>query len=97
MISLTVNTVRKRQGIDIIDAQLTIDQGLVQVFIKHTTAGLSTADLDPGTDLDLLDALDALLPDLKWRHPHNPQHAPDHFLSTIIGPAITLPLQSGKL
>lgn len=67
------------------------------MFILHTTASLTTADLDPGTDLDLLDALKNLLPDIQYRHPHNPAHTPDHILSSLIGPSLTVPVESGKL
>jgi secondary thiamine-phosphate synthase enzyme len=65
--------------------------------VLHTTAALTTADLDPGTDLDLLDFLDAITPEIRWRHPHNPAHAPAHLLSSIIGPSVTLPVQDGRL
>jgi hypothetical protein len=41
------------------------------------------ADLDPDTDLDLLDAFDSLVPRLQYRHPHNPAHMADLSLSSI--------------
>jgi len=70
---------------------------LCNLFLIHTTAALATADLDPGTDLDILDALRAMIPKLKYRHPHNPEHVGDHILSTIIGQSLLLPLDNGKL
>jgi secondary thiamine-phosphate synthase enzyme len=97
---LTVATKQKRQVIDIteqISKHLPAGEGMLTVFVAHTTAAITTADLDPGTDLDLLDALKALLPDLPWRHPHNPAHAPDHLLSSIVGPAVSVPFQNGQL
>ena len=63
----------------------------------HTTAALTTADLDPGTDLDMLDAFEAMMPKLRYRHPHNPEHVPDHILSSLIGTGLTLPVESGSL
>jgi thiamine phosphate synthase YjbQ (UPF0047 family) len=54
---------------------------------------LTTADLDPGTDLDLLDAFDAIIPKLNYRHPHDPTHVPDHILSTLIGTSLLLPVK----
>ena len=63
----------------------------------HTTAALTTADLDPGTDLDMLDAFEALIPKLAYRHPHNPQHVPDHILSALIGTSLALPFENEKL
>lgn len=97
---LTIATKAKRQVIDIseeVEKLLGTYDGTVHVFARHTTAALTTADLDPGTDLDLLDALDGLLPDLQWRHPHNPEHAPDHLLASIVGPDVTVPVVQGKL
>ena len=67
------------------------------IFIKHTTAALTTADLDPGTDLDMLDAFAAIMPKLHYRHPHNPAHAPDHIMSSLIGASVALPVSNGKL
>src|SRR5476649_490648 len=67
------------------------------LFVKHTTACITTADLDPGTDLDMLDAFEAIMPKLPYRHPHNPNHTPDHILSSIIGPSITVPIHKGIL
>jgi secondary thiamine-phosphate synthase enzyme len=69
----------------------------LNVFIAHTTAAITTADLDPGTDKDLLDFLKSLIPNLKWRHPHDPSHAPDHLLSSVIGPSVSVPVSHGKL
>src|SRR5271156_5728947 len=74
-----------------------IDNGLCHVFAKHTTCAVTTADLDPGTDLDMLDAFEELIPKLHYRHPHNPEHVPDHIMSTIIGPGVLIPVHAGEL
>lgn len=98
---LTVKSQRKRQVIDLTDQVQSLlparTTGLITLTVLHTTAAVSTADLDPGTDLDLLDALELLLPFRPWRHPHDPEHAPDHLLATILGPSVSLPMQAGKL
>lgn len=96
---MTISTQAKRQIIDItheVEAQLT-GSGVVTVFVKHTTAAITTADLDPGTDQDILDALAAMTPDKHWRHPHDPSHFPDHLWASIIGPSIIVPFQDSKL
>jgi secondary thiamine-phosphate synthase enzyme len=67
------------------------------IFVHHTTAALTTADLDPGTDQDMLDAFYTMIPDLDYRHPHNPDHVPDHILATLIGPSVTIPTDQGGL
>jgi secondary thiamine-phosphate synthase enzyme len=100
MPKLTVTTHRKREILDIteqVESHLPGATGIVCLNVLHTTAALTTADLDPGTDLDMLDAFEALMPKLRYRHPHNPEHVPDHILSSLIGTALTLPVEAGSL
>ncbi|HSX17927.1 MAG TPA: secondary thiamine-phosphate synthase enzyme YjbQ [Candidatus Saccharimonadales bacterium] len=97
---IDVTTQQNRQIIDITDEvkkNLPDGSGLVNIFVMHTTCAITTADLDPGTDLDFLDMLKAITPNIKWRHPHNPEHAPSHLLSSIIGPDVNVPFEQGKL
>lgn len=102
-IHLTIQTTKHKEIIDIteeINSELKKVGGqcvLCTAFVKHTTAALTTADLDPGTDLDMLDAFDAIMPKLRYRHPHNPGHVTDHILSSIIGPSVTIPVSGGQL
>ncbi len=98
--NLTVSTHRKRQILDItsqVEKHLPQASGICCLNVLHTTAALTTADLDPGTDLDMLDAFEAMMPKLHYRHPHNPEHVPDHILSSLIGTGLTLPVESGSL
>ena len=97
---LVIQTQKERQVIDITDEVQKLvgpDTSLVSVFVAHTTCAVTTADLDPGTDLDLLDAVWEMIPKLKYRHPHNPAHVPAHLASSIIGPSVTVPVKDGKL
>lgn len=103
MQQITVETQRSKQVIDLTPrlADL-IDtagfaQGVCHVCVLHTTAALTTADLDPGTDQDMLDAYTGMLPDLRYRHPHDPAHAPDHILAALIGPSVGVPVSGGRL
>jgi secondary thiamine-phosphate synthase enzyme len=74
------------------------DTGICTLFVAHTTAAITTADLDPGTDLDFLDALRCILPEgIHYRHPHDPSHTPDHILSSIIGPSLVIPYTNKRL
>lgn len=98
----SVKTRRKREVIDIteqVEKLIAANQqtGACSLFVLHTTAALTTADLDPGTDLDLLDAFEAMVPKLRYRHPHNPAHVGDHILSALIGTSISLPVENGRL
>lgn len=73
------------------------NEGLIFLFLTHTTSALTTADLDPGTDLDMLDAFENIIPKLKYRHPHNPEHVGDHIMSSLIGTSLFLPFENKKL
>jgi secondary thiamine-phosphate synthase enzyme len=103
MRTFTVTTRKKDQIVDITDTvenylqEEQKSEGLCSLFVAHTTCALTTADLDPGTDQDLLDALRQLLPKLSYRHPHNPEHAPDHLLSSLLGPALVIPYVRHRL
>ena len=100
---LSIKTRNKREVLDITD--LVEDQlgkngsasGVCHLLVLHTTAALTTADLDPGTDFDMLDAFEAMIPKLRYRHPHNPAHVPDHILSALIGTSLSLPFDKRKL
>lgn len=100
---LTVKTEKPKQVLDItrlinLEAETQkIQEGLCVLFVKHTTAALTTADLDPGTDLDMLDAFDQLIPQLNYRHPHNPDHVKDHIVSSMIGPSLIVPIINGEV
>lgn len=104
MLKLTFKTRKKKEVLDITDeVQRRIEDrykdltGICNLLVLHTTAALTTADLDPGTDLDMLDAFEAMVPKLHYRHPHNPAHVPDHILSAMIGTSVALPFETGSL
>jgi secondary thiamine-phosphate synthase enzyme len=97
---LDIKTTDARQVVDITDQVqqlIEADSKVVNVHVAHTTCAVTTADLDPGTDLDLLDAVWQMIPKLKYRHPHNPAHVPAHLASSVIGPSITVPVSDGQL
>jgi secondary thiamine-phosphate synthase enzyme len=99
---VTIKTRKKREILDITDlveehlVSSSISTGICNLLVLHTTAALTTADLDPGTDLDLLDAFEAMIPKLRYRHPHNPGHVGDHIMSALIGTSVSLPFERKK-
>jgi len=101
--TLTISTEQKDQIVDITEQVADFIRhaqeadGIVHIFAAHTTCAITTADLDPGTDLDLLDAIRKMLPQIRYRHPHDPQHAPDHILATLIGPSVSVPFAQRQL
>ncbi len=75
------------------------DDGLLNVFVPHATAGLAIIETGAGSDADLLTALDDVLPtDDRWRHRHGSHgHGRDHVLPAFIAPSMSVPVVSGRL
>ena len=74
--------------------------GLLSVFAPHATAGVAIIETGAGSDGDLLDAIDELLPATggRWRHDHgSPGHGRDHVLPAFISPSVTIPVVDGVL
>ena len=74
-----------------------VEEGMCHLFVEHTSAAITTADLDAGTDLDMLNAFEKMVPDLQYRHPHNPGHVKYHVLASLIGPSLSVPIDKGEL
>ncbi|MEK7559507.1 MAG: secondary thiamine-phosphate synthase enzyme YjbQ [Patescibacteria group bacterium] len=98
-----ISTKNKNEIIDITDKVSSLiansknKDGVIVLNILHTTCALTTADLDPGTDEDLLEAFRKMLPKISYRHPHDPSHTEDHILSSIIGTSLVINFENGKL
>jgi secondary thiamine-phosphate synthase enzyme len=96
---LAIQTTNKDEVIDITQQieevleEQSVENGVMTIFVHHTTAAISIMDLDPGTDLDFLNAIRHLLQHLTYRHPHNPSHAPDHILASLIGMSVSIPFE----
>lgn len=73
--------------------------GIVQVFCPHATAGIALIETGAGSDSDLLEIIDHMLPpDFPYRHQHgSPGHGADHVLPAFISPSITIPVIGGHL
>ncbi len=74
--------------------------GLLSVFVPHATAGLAIIETGAGSDADLIDRLDELLPrnDAHYRHRHgSPGHGADHVLPGIVAPSVTIPVVDGRM
>jgi secondary thiamine-phosphate synthase enzyme len=100
---ITIRTRSDKQVVDITDsvgrvvAQVGRKDGLCNVFVMHTTAGITTGEAIEGTDEDLMETLERIIPDIEFRHGHDPSHAPDHMISSIVGPSLTVPVNNGRL
>lgn len=101
--TFNISTKRNKQIIDVTDevesnlSKAGIREGLCHVFVTHTTAALTTGEAIEGTDEDLMETLERIIPEIRFRHAHDPSHAPDHMISSIVGPSVSVPVVSGKL
>jgi secondary thiamine-phosphate synthase enzyme len=100
---LGINSKKKDEIIDITERindlirEEGTTSGICTIFVRHTTCALTCADLDPGTDIDFISFIREITPELQYKHPHDPNHAPDHIISSIIGPSVSIPVEDGKL
>lgn len=98
---LEVDTARRRI-VDLTDAVRTFcgnhHDGLCNVFVPHATAGVAIIETGSGSDDDLVDTLERLLPrDDRYRHAHGSEgHGADHLLPAIVAPSVTVPVQDGE-
>jgi secondary thiamine-phosphate synthase enzyme len=73
--------------------------GLVHVFVPHATAGLAVMETGAGSEGDLEEAVERLLPrDERYAHRHGSEgHGADHLLPALIAPFLVLPVEDGHL
>ena len=83
-----VNDVVRRSG---------VEEGICYLFVLHTTAGIMiNENADPSVGRDILDRLDALVPD-KGSYQHLEGNAPAHIKTTLTGLSLTVPVDKGRL
>jgi secondary thiamine-phosphate synthase enzyme len=101
--SITVHTGSRRGLFDITRecAEFVAGEGdgLLNVFVPHATAGVVIMELGAGSDIDLMQRLDELLPrDDRWRHAHGSRgHGADHVLPLLVPPSVVVPVVNGEL
>ena len=77
-----------------------IKTGQVNLFLKHTSAGITINEsYDPSVMTDLNNSLDKIVPEGKFyiHTDEGPDDAPSHIKCAIIGPSITIPISNGQL
>ena len=103
METLTIKTDRLKQVVDLTDrvnaliAKRKMTEGLCSLFVTHTTACVTTGEVGEGTEKDLLDVVQEMIPKIDFRHGHDPSHAWSHMASSILRPSLTVPVSGGKL
>lgn len=77
-----------------------VQNGLVNLFNVGSTAALGTIEYEPGLVQDLPDMLDRLIPpgqDYGHEQAWHDGNGHSHLQATLIGPSLTVPIQSGQL
>jgi secondary thiamine-phosphate synthase enzyme len=74
------------------------NDGLVSIFVPHATAGLALIEMGSGSEVDLVGALERLLPrDERYQHSHGSAgHGADHLLPALVSPSVTIPVIGGR-
>ena len=73
--------------------------GLLNVFAPHATAGIALLELGSGSEADLAELLERLLPrDDRYRHAHGARgHGADHVLPVLVSPSMSVPVVDGRM
>lgn len=102
--TITIHTGHSRTATDITHEAAAfvagLDDGLLNVFVPHATAGIAIVETGAGSDDDLLASIDRLLPsnDDFYTHRHGtPGHGADHVVPAWISPSATVPVVAGQL
>ena len=75
-----------------------VKNGICNIFAAHATAAIIiNENYDPNICLDLIGALNKLIPSGIWRHDRIDGNADAHIKSAILGPSETIPVKDGKL
>jgi len=106
----TCNLEEKTQGIcDVINLtpkveehleRVTVQRGLVSLFVSGSTAALTTIEYEPGLIQDLQELMEKLIPS-KGKYHHDERWGDDngfsHLRASMIGPSLQIPIEGGKL
>jgi secondary thiamine-phosphate synthase enzyme len=73
--------------------------GLLHVFVPHATAGVALMETGSGSEEDLDELLERLLPrDDRYEHRHGSRgHGGDHLLPVLVPSSLTIPVVAGGL
>jgi secondary thiamine-phosphate synthase enzyme len=72
--------------------------GLCHIFVPHATAGLALVETGAGSEHDLLEAVERLLPhDDRYKHQHGAYgHGADHLVPAFLAPSLVLAVHHGE-
>lgn len=87
-------------GVEQVVATAEVDAGLVNVFVRGSTAALTTMEYEPGGVHDLKALLERLVPaegDYEHNRLNHDSNSHAHQRASIVGPSQTVPVAGGRL
>ncbi|MBN1654115.1 MAG: YjbQ family protein [Deltaproteobacteria bacterium] len=101
---IEVSTRKTRELVDITERaneqvrRSGVKAGLCSLYAQGATAALMVQEnADPNITLDVLDALEKLVPSGVWRHDRIDNNGAAHIQAGIVGPSETIPIREGHL
>jgi secondary thiamine-phosphate synthase enzyme len=95
---------RGRRVVDVTDEVASFvaqgdESGLLHVFVPHATAGVALMETGSGSEGDLEEVLERLLPrDDRYAHRHGSVgHGGDHLMPAFVSPSLVLRVEEGEV
>ena len=102
--SFEIKTQRRSQMINITNhaqqflEKSGITQGLLTVFVPHTTAGVTiNENADPDVVHDVLESLERIAPWQQDFYQHNEKNSAAHVKSSLMGCSLSVPIKDGRM
>ena len=104
LITERVPTIERNQIIDVTPAlkriisQLNVTDGMVIVYVPHTTAAVTiNENADPDVKSDLLKKLSEMIPQRETYYDHNEGNSDAHLKTALVGNSATVLIEQGQL
>ncbi|MBW2527392.1 MAG: YjbQ family protein [Deltaproteobacteria bacterium] len=102
--TIRVRTERERQLVDITEPtrgqvrKAAVKTGLCALYSQGATSALMIQEnWDPNISLDVLDCLDEVAPQGRWRHDRVDNNGAAHIQAGLVGPSEAIPIRDGEL